>query len=98
MPSPMGWGGMIVAFAAACASACAHGRPSPAQAPAQAVPAPAEDPIARLIAQAEEQLATGMSELKQGHLNQARAAFDRAIEAGYSYTQAKLRDWLAQTS
>lgn len=65
-------------LSAGCAS-------SPKSAPiAQLVPtrppeAPTPEPVARLIADADADLRAGEAELRDGHLNQARAAFDRAI-------------------
>lgn len=38
------------------------------------------DPILRLIAEAQIHLDNGLAESRQGHLNQARVAFDRAVE------------------
>jgi membrane-bound lytic murein transglycosylase D len=71
---------MIVVWGALCGGACAHGRPSPASAPAPIVAAPAADPAAALISQADQHLAAGMAELAQGHLNQARNLFDKAVD------------------
>jgi membrane-bound lytic murein transglycosylase D len=93
---------MIVVVGALCASACAHGRPSPTQVPTPVVPTATEDPTARLIAQADDQLATGMSELKQGHLNQARAAFDKAVDIylsapGGAYSNQRVADAYRRT-
>jgi membrane-bound lytic murein transglycosylase D len=46
--------------------------------PAQ--PAVPEDPVARLIAESEQHFAAGERELALGHLDQARAEFDRALD------------------
>ncbi|HEX6324694.1 MAG TPA: LysM peptidoglycan-binding domain-containing protein [Vicinamibacterales bacterium] len=55
--------------------------PTPAvQAPAPAQPAAPVDPIDILIADSERQFAEGRKHLEAGHLEQARQAFDRAIE------------------
>src|SRR5687768_7636719 len=43
-------------------------------------PAPAQDPIADLIAESQRHFAAGERELALGHLEQARASFDLAIE------------------
>jgi membrane-bound lytic murein transglycosylase D len=43
-------------------------------------PAPAEDPVARLIELSRRHFETGERELKLGHLESARAEFDRAVE------------------
>jgi membrane-bound lytic murein transglycosylase D len=66
------------------------GRPKPVQVtvtpPAavaevrKAEPAPAQDPIADLIAESQRHFAAGERELALGHLEQARASFDLAIE------------------
>jgi peptidoglycan lytic transglycosylase D len=46
----------------------------------QPAPAPVQDPIADLIAESQRHFAAGERELALGHLEQARAAFDLAIE------------------
>ncbi len=71
----------IVLACAAAAAACAH---APSAAPVAPV-APslqaraALHPSRLLIAAADAELARGEGELKQGHLNEARQAFDRAV-------------------
>jgi membrane-bound lytic murein transglycosylase D len=59
--------------------------PAPAPAPAPAVrpaphPPPPPDPVATLIATSQQHFLSGERELKLGHLERARAEFDRAIE------------------
>src|SRR5918993_898928 len=51
---------------------------SPAQAPTPAPPPP--DPISTLIAASQAHFANGERELKLGHLDRARAEFDRAVD------------------
>ena len=70
---------IVLVCAALASSACAHGG-SVAKNTSPKGPATASDPIPRLIAQADAHLATGMAEIKQGHLKGARAEFDRAID------------------
>src|SRR5512145_909918 len=56
--------------------------PAPA-APAPAVvppPAPPTDPVTALIEKSQEHFRAGERELKVGHLERARAEFDRAVE------------------
>ena len=65
-------------------------------APVQA-PAPAPDPIAALIQTSQDHFAAGERELKLGHLERARAEFDRAIdvllESPYgARTDARMRE------
>ncbi len=71
---------LILLCGAGLASACAH---APAAAPAlPAAPAArpvASDPTDTLVQHAEAELRRGESELREGHLNQARQAFDRAV-------------------
>jgi membrane-bound lytic murein transglycosylase D len=43
-------------------------------------PAPAPDPVTALIASSEQHFTAGERELKLGHLDQARAEFDRAVD------------------
>jgi membrane-bound lytic murein transglycosylase D len=43
-------------------------------------PQPATDPVADVLARSNEQFETGRRELEQGHLETARAAFDRSLE------------------
>jgi len=67
-----------------------------ASAPAVAVPSP-PDPIASLIATSQAHFETGERELNVGHLERARAEFDRAVdillESPYgARTDARLRD------
>jgi membrane-bound lytic murein transglycosylase D len=51
--------------------------PEPTPAPA---PQPQGDPVQELIAQSEQHFQTGERELREGHLDAARAAFDRAVD------------------
>ena len=65
-------------------------------APVQA-PAPAPDPIAALIQTSQDHFAAGERELKLGHLERARAEFDRAVdvllESPYgARTDARMRE------
>ena len=53
--------------------------PTPVQAPPPA-PAPAPDPIAILIEESDRHFEAGRRELTQGHLDRARAEFDRALD------------------
>jgi len=57
-------------------------RPAPAkpQATIRVAPAPAPDPVATLISVSEQHFTSGEKELKLGHLEQARAEFDRAVD------------------
>jgi membrane-bound lytic murein transglycosylase D len=55
--------------------------PAPAPAPTPAPqPPPPPDPVTTLIATSQQHFLTGERELKLGHLERARAEFDRAIE------------------
>lgn len=72
-------GGLLVW--AAVAGGCAHGRPSPSRAPeAPGAPDTASDATSELIAQAETAFNSGQQEAQAGHLNRARAEFDRAVD------------------
>lgn len=51
--------------------------PAPALAP---IPPPAPDPVSALIEQSQEHFRAGERELQQGHLEQARVEFDRAVD------------------
>ncbi len=51
-----------------------------AQSTATLRPAPSPDPVATLISVSEQHFASGEKELKLGHLDQARAEFDRAVD------------------
>jgi membrane-bound lytic murein transglycosylase D len=77
----------IVAATALVASACAHGpraaAPAAPGAPSQTAAQP--DPTSRTIAEADAHLARGLSEMHEGHLIQAREAFDQAIDLYLSY-------------
>jgi membrane-bound lytic murein transglycosylase D len=93
-----------VLLGAALNGACAHGRAAaPAQPAAQAeAPKPPQDPAAKLIAEADAHLATGLDEVKQGHLNKAREAFDLAVDVyldapGGAYSSAPLGDAYRRT-
>jgi membrane-bound lytic murein transglycosylase D len=60
-------------------SACAHSKPAaPALTPAS--PVSQTDPHSDRIAQADALLATGLEQVKAGHLNAARKDFDAAVE------------------
>jgi membrane-bound lytic murein transglycosylase D len=92
----------ITLAASACGSnpkpqvTAAPGKKPPQVAPAP-VPPPAPDPIATLIATSQAYFAAGERELKLGHLDRARAEFDRAVdvllESPYgARTDARLRE------
>jgi membrane-bound lytic murein transglycosylase D len=79
--------GFCVALAACGASAKPQvtptAPPAPAAAPVPLPPAPvkpAVDPVAVLIGTSQRHFDTGESELKAGHLDKAREAFDQAVE------------------
>ena len=57
--------------------AAANQRPQPAP---RTPTAPARDPVSTLIATSEQHFTNGERELKLGHLDQARAEFDRAVD------------------
>ena len=68
-----------------CGSSLKTAKPTvtPASAPSVVVaeaPAPAPDPVVTLIAQSQQQFVDGERELSLGHLEQARKAFDNAID------------------
>ena len=70
---------------AGCATTKAQPDVAPARrvdapAPAAAAPQPQPDPIADLIALSNRHFEAGQSQLEQGHLEQAKADFNRAIE------------------
>ena len=71
-----------MAVAGLAAGACAHAprAAAPSAPAARARTAPAPDPVARAIAEADQLLAHGLAEAQDGHLQQARATFDRAID------------------
>src|SRR5512132_930375 len=68
-------------FAVAPSSAASQ-RPQPAkpQTTIRVAPAPAPDPVTTLITASERHFTTGEKELKLGHLEQARAEFDRSVD------------------
>jgi membrane-bound lytic murein transglycosylase D len=75
----------VVLLAGALAGACGHRRavaPAPPAEPARptAVAPQPPDPVAERIARAEAALAEGLAESRAGHLNAARAHFDRALD------------------
>lgn len=94
--------GGIVALALA-GVACAHGtRVATREEPGPAAEAAAEDPTGRLIAAADEHLESGIAELKLGHLNKAREAFDKAVDVylaapGGAYANARLGEAYRRT-
>jgi membrane-bound lytic murein transglycosylase D len=79
---------VVAGLSAGCGSATArqegalHVAPSPPSAGQSAAPpaAPAADPLTLLIEQSERHFTTGQHELELGHLERARAEFDRALE------------------
>ena len=89
--------------AGACASAPKSQKKPPtlpppvAAKPVAPAPAPAPDPISALIASSQAHFETGERELKMGHLERARAEFDRAVdvllESPYgARTDARMRE------
>lgn len=68
-----------VALSLCSSQSLASQRPVPQKAPAVR-PAPTPDPVATLISVSEQHFANGERELKLGHLDQARAEFDRAVD------------------
>ena len=67
----------------------------------QPEPPPVHDPIADLIAESQRHFAAGERELSLGHLEQARASFDLAIEVrpkspNGARTEARVRTHFAQ--
>jgi membrane-bound lytic murein transglycosylase D len=62
---------------AAAGSACAHGRGSRSSAPAVDA---TQDQTPRLVAAADAHLEKGVAELRQGHMGEARLAFDEAVD------------------
>jgi membrane-bound lytic murein transglycosylase D len=83
----LSWGVCLIAmFAAGCATGQKWAKaPQPAPAPVVAqtpapAPAPKSDPIADVIAQSDQYFETGRKELEAGHLETAKAAFDRSLE------------------
>jgi membrane-bound lytic murein transglycosylase D len=95
---------VVVFLATACSSnPKPNAQAAPAQAPAKpaappvVVPPPPPDPIASLIASSQAHFETGERELRVGHLESARAEFDRAVdillESPYgARTDARLRE------
>src|SRR5262245_15355705 len=79
------------------AQAAAAQRPAKPAAPAAVVTPPPPDPIATLIASSQGHFESGERELRVGHLESARAEFDRAVdillESPYgARTDARLRE------
>jgi membrane-bound lytic murein transglycosylase D len=82
-------------------TACGHGRPVAPAAPAPPPPAP-KDATDLLIDGAERHLATGTQLAANGHLNQAREEFDKAVEVyltapGGAYGETRLADAYRRT-
>jgi membrane-bound lytic murein transglycosylase D len=77
---------LTVAVLIPLGSACAHAprATTPGTPHVESGPAPV-DPTSKTIAQADAHLAHGLSELHEGHLNQARAYFDQAIDEYLSF-------------
>ena len=69
----------VIAVLALTVAGPAAASQRPQQAP-RAATTPARDPVATLIATSEQHFANGERELKLGHLDQARAEFDRAVD------------------
>jgi membrane-bound lytic murein transglycosylase D len=97
------WGFLVPAALAAVLSACAHGGPkSPSLEPVAQAQPPAQDPVAKRIADAEAELQAGLALAKEGHLNRAREAFDRALDVyltapGGAYGNPRLADAFRRT-
>ena len=101
---PMRFRLQLAALGLCVASAACGGNPKlqtpavPATSPAPApTPAPPPDPVSILIAASQAHFANGERELKLGHLDRARAEFDRAVdvllESPYgARTDARLRE------
>jgi membrane-bound lytic murein transglycosylase D len=82
-------------------TACGHGRPATPTAPKSASPAP-KDATDLLIDGADQHLAAGTQLAADGHLNQAREEFDKAVEVyltapGGAYSQNRLADAYRRT-
>ncbi len=94
-------GGIVVV--AAVISACAHSHTiAPQRGSGAADVRPVVDPNDALIAAADAHLASGMAELKEGHLNGARAEFDKAVDVyltapGGAYASPKLAEAYRRT-
>ena len=79
------WLPLLAAVSISVSAACG-GKPAPVTAPtapADAVepePVPLPDPVSELIATSQTHFAAGERELKLGHLEGARTAFDRAVD------------------
>ncbi len=76
------------------AVSCASG-PRPARvaaAPAPPHPTPAADPVPALVNEAEAALRAGLAAADEGHLDRARAEFDRAIDLYLSYPGGALAE------
>ena len=73
------WGFFALLALGGLLSACAHGG---AKAPSLEPTAMAQpqDPVARSIADADAELEAGLALVREGHLNRAREAFDRAVD------------------
>ncbi|HSL23608.1 MAG TPA: LysM peptidoglycan-binding domain-containing protein [Vicinamibacterales bacterium] len=82
LPAPVVIGAVALLMGAGPASAQRAQKPKPApQGKAtQTQPRPTPDPVAALISTSEQHFANGERELKLGHLDQARAEFDRAVD------------------
>lgn len=88
-----GVSGVLCAVGLLLSGACAArtSQPTPAPAPQQVAapvptlppapaPQPQSDPVQELIALSEQHFQTGERELREGHLDAARAAFDQAVD------------------
>jgi membrane-bound lytic murein transglycosylase D len=97
------WGFLVPAALGAALSACAHGgAKSQELAPVAQAPQPAPDPVAKRISAADAELQMGLALAKEGHLNGAREAFDRAIDVyltapGGAYGNPRLADAFRRT-
>lgn len=73
-----GW--LALGPAAMLLGACAHGGGGGSLTPSSRAGSPSQDPIGAIIATAEAHVAAGLTRASEGHLNQARVEFDRAVE------------------
>ncbi len=94
--------GIVLGVGATVVAGCAH-TPARQQTGPAASTTPAEDSRnARLMAEAEGRLQQGLDRLREGHLNQARIEFDRAVEVylsapGGAYSDPRLADAYRRT-
>lgn len=94
----------VVTVAGLLAGACAHAprAATPAAPAATGRTTPATDPVTRAVSEADQLLARGLAEAQEGHLQQARASFDRAVDVylaypGGAYADARLGEAYRRT-